>query len=355
MQQELHLDFETRSACDLKRAGLHVYARHRSTSILCAGYAFNDEPVELWFPGEPMESRVLEHIRSGGIVWGHNVTFEREIWNHAGLNSWPRISISQSYCTMALAYAMALPGSLDNASAAVGLSQKKDMAGHRLMMKLSQPRDVLPSGEIVWWEDPEDLKRLSEYCRQDVVVERELQKRLLPLDPKERRVWELDQLINNRGVEIDIKSARVAVNIVSSETDRLDNEMRNVTRSKVQTCTSNKQLTDWLASRGVITEGVAKADVLELLDQEIPDDCRRALLLRQEAAKSSTAKLSMMVDGIGDDQRIRGIFQYHGAGTGRWAGRRIQPQNFPRPRLSQMEINEVFEILGGVYGEVDGR
>jgi DNA polymerase len=347
-QRVLHLDFETRSACDLKRAGLHVYARHQSTSILCAAYSFDEGPIELWFSGSPLDPRVIDHVAKGLPVWAHNVAFEREVWNQAGDKFWPRFTIEQSHCTMALAYAMALPGSLDNASAAAGISQKKDMAGWRLMMKLSRPREIRADGSIVWWEDPSDLKRLGEYCVQDVVVERELLKRLLALSPRETRIWRLDQWINRRGVQIDVRAANLAMKIVEQELDRLNKEMREVTGNKVATCSATKQLTDWLISRGLDVDGVAKADVLELLDQDIPEDCRRALLLRQEAAKSSTAKLSMMLDGVGEDGRIRGIFQYCGAGTGRWAGRRIQPQNFPRPKLSQSEIDNVFEILEGV-------
>ena len=54
-----------------------------------------------------------------------------------------------------------------------------------------------------------------------------------------------------------------------------------------------------------------------------------ALELRREA-KSSTAKFAAMAQVAAQDGRVRGSLQYHGAATGRWAGRLIQPQNFPR-------------------------
>ena len=61
----------------------------------------------------------------------------------------PRFDRSKTRCTMAMAYAMALPGSLENASAALGLTQQKDMAGHRLMMQMSTPRAIEPDGTVV--------------------------------------------------------------------------------------------------------------------------------------------------------------------------------------------------------------
>jgi DNA polymerase len=89
------------------------------------------------------------------------------------------------------------------------------------------------------------------------------------------------------------------------------------------------------------------------LNGELPDECRAALRLRQEAAKTSTAKLTAMTNGISAGGRARGLFQYHGASTGRWAGRRIQLQNLPRPKLKQDQIEEVFRLLNQ-YGAKAG-
>jgi DNA polymerase len=90
---------------------------------------------------------------------------------------------------------------------------------------------------------------------------------------------------------------------------------------------------------------VAKNDILALLEQDLPAKVRRALEIRQEAAKSSTAKLGAMLLRSNKDGRVRGIHQYHGAGTGRWAGRGIQAQNFPRPSLNHKHIENVIKLL----------
>ena len=61
---------------------------------------------------------------------------------------------------------------------------------------------------------------------------------------------------------------------------------------------------------------------------------RRVLEIRQEIAKSSLKKLDAMERCAGPDDRVRGQLAYYGAfRTGRFAGRLIQPQNFPRPSI----------------------
>jgi DNA polymerase len=58
---------------------------------------------------------------------------------------------------------------------------------------------------------------------------------------------------------------------------------------------------------------------------------RRAIEIRLEAAKASTAKLKAMLNCRDDDGRMRGLFSYHVATTGRWAGRRVMLHNLQRP------------------------
>lgn len=346
----LHGDFETRSACDLKKSGAEVYARHPSTDMLCFGFAFDDEPVQLIKLGEALPKRVGDYIESGGTFIAHNAPFELAIWNHvcAFVYGWPLLRPEQTLCTMAMSYAMALPGSLEKAAAAAGIDAQKDMAGHRIMMQLSQPRELLPDGTVRWWVDPEKFEKLYAYCKTDIEVERKLFKRLVQLSPKERHLWLLDYKINQRGVGIDLPAVKNAIALVESEKDRLDKRIREITGNQVATCAATAQLRNWIRYLGVEVESVAKADVVEMLgDEALPVQARTALVLRQEAAKTSTAKLDKMVTAAGDDGRIRGIFQYHGASTGRWAGRLIQPQNFPRQTLSPEEIEGVFDILKG--------
>lgn len=358
--QAIHLDFETRSACDIREAGAEVYARHPSTDVWCLAWAFEDAECISLVRREDIISGYIPpllraHIESGGIVYAHNAPFELAIWNNvtAPRYGWPPLSPLQTRCTAAMAYAMALPGSLDNASRALGLEQEKDQAGYRLMLQLARPRRVEPNGDIVWWEDADKLERLYDYCRQDVVVERELHRRMMELSDAEQEVWQLDYAINQRGVPIDRPAVVAAIAVVEHERKRMDAIMRGLTGGAVEACTEVGKLTTWVKAHGVDTDGLAKADIADLLeDENLPAHVRAALLLRREAGKSSTAKLQKMLACVCDDGRVRGALQYHGASTGRWAGRLIQPQNVSKPREWSKDparqkaiIGHMFEIL----------
>lgn len=344
-----HIDFETRSAEDLRKCGADVYARGDSTDIICLAIAKNDEPPVLWVPGTAWNPQIKPEY----TFIAYNAPFELAIWNNVGVKKygWPKLPAAQTLCTMAMAYAMSLPGKLENAALAVGLEHQKDMEGHRIMMQISQPRSINADGSVVWWDDTNKTQKVYEYCKQDILVERELFKRLMQLSPQERNLWLLDHNINQRGVYVDISAVRTAIKIVELEKDRLNQEIRDVTKGAVAMTTAVGQITDYLKNCGIDVPSIAKAELIELLERDdLPVHCRRVLELRQEAAKSSTAKLEAMVNGVCNDGRSRGLFQYYGANTGRWASRRIQLQNLPRPLIPQQDVDSVFGILEKVAG-----
>lgn len=350
MSKTIFIDFETRSVLDLKEVGAVRYAEHESTVAWCLAWGFTEGEIRLWKLGEPSPTDLFKEIEMGAKVVAHNAFFELTLWNLAmhTRHGWPVLPIEQVYCTMTYAYAMALPGSLEKASIAAGIEHKKDMAGNRMMLKLAQPKRMEGTTPI-WWdanESPDKFEILWNYCVQDIKVERELYSRLLPLSKEERETWLLDWKINMRGVLVDIPAVQTAIEIVELEKKRLDEEMRLTTDGAVSTCTATGQLKDWLQWQGVETESVAKSDVIRILDSDISDRVRTALMLRQEAAKSSTAKLQAMMNRAASDGRIRQMFQYHGANTGRWAGRGVQLQNLPKSKLEQEQIEDVFSILG---------
>jgi DNA polymerase len=194
----------------------------------------------------------------------------------------------------------------------------------------------------------------------------------MELSPSELDLWELDHKINNRGVMCDLASVEKGIAIIQSEQKRLNAEMLKVTGGVVGACTEVQMLGKWIAAQGVEMDGLAKADVLNALAESdaqeevdryddllqetsaapvgivLPPAVRRALELRQEAAKSSTAKLVAMREKASADGRIRNMHQFHAASTGRWAGRGIQPQNLFRTRagITQEDIESMFSMLG---------
>jgi len=80
--------------------------------------------------------------------------------------------------------------------------------------------------------------------------------------------------------------------------------------------------------------------------QDLPEDMRGLLALRIESGKASTKKLiSMEACTDPDDHVIQGSFLFHGAHTGRYAGRLVQPQNFIRGKLKEIQQALIFHLL----------
>lgn len=356
MERALHIDFETRSELDLKEVGLHNYARHPSTDAWCMAYAFGDAEPSLWRMGESLPAEVRRHVEEGGRVKAHNVTFELEIWNQimASRYFWPALREEQTDCTMAMCYAMGLPGALEDAAMALGLHVQKDSEGRSLMLRMARPRSRKPT---VWWDDADKLARLYEYCKQDVRVEQAIDSRVMPLSAKERRLWSADYAINTRGVRIDVDTAKAAILMAERLKEQYDRDITIATGGQVTSCTALIPMKKWLVDNGcaAAADGLAKQDLIDLLaDESVPEHAKHVLHLRQEAGKASAAKFNKMVDQVGADGRLHFLYQYHGAASGRWAGRSVQPHNLVRDMPKADVVEDVFRLVReGKYDLID--
>lgn len=368
VSEPLFIDFETRSAVDLRKTGVYVYAKDETTDLWCVCYAHGNGPIETWVPDHVTPGRgffadVTAHVGNGGLIVAHNANFERVIWDNilTPRYGWPKPKMEQWRCTMTQCYAMALPGKLEDALPAAGIDHAKDMTGHRLMQRMCRPRKVSGDGTITWWDDAERIGRLIEYCKSDVIGERLLYDRLRPLKDSELELWFLDQRINDRGVFVDKELADAAKCVVADCAEGLDADIRAATKGAVSRCSNRNQIVQWVRERGVDVTGIAKSDIEDLLERDnLPTDVRSVLDIRRRSAKASVAKIDTLLRGTCPDGRARGLLQFHAAGTGRWAGRRFQPQNLKRPDLELPEqVDEAIdlimdgdaEMIEAMYGE----
>src|SRR3546814_7707921 len=111
---------------------------------------------------------------------------------------------------------------------------------------------------ISYWSSDVCSSDLYAYNIQDVEVERELDKRLLDLSPYEQNIFELDGVVNERGVFVDEDLCAAAKKIVARVTKALDDEMRETTGGAVAKCSQKHEMTGWLREQGVDATAVAK-------------------------------------------------------------------------------------------------
>lgn len=356
---QISIDFETYSEADLRAIGAYNYAAHPSTEVLCMGWAIDDEEPQLWTPDQPFPDRLIDGIEAGAELWAWNAGFERAVWEqtlartHKGWFIVPRSG--QWNDTAALAAILALPRALGKCAAVLGLDEQKSDTGRYLIQKLCKPY----RGERR--RDQHLLDELYAYCRQDVITEREVKRYVQqynPMNVTEREVWLLDQTINWRGLGIDTDRARDAIEIIYKIGEQLTDNVKHITDGQLDGVGSRAQVMAWAKSRGYRLEGYDKNAVMNALaDPALPDDVRQVLEVRRTLGKASTSKYQAMLNLAGEDGRARGLFWYHGAQTGRWAGRGFQPQNLPRPAFDDTDnCIELFqhrdpELIEALYGD----
>ncbi len=364
MSDALHIDLESRSTVDLTKTGVYPYAMHPDTGLWCAAYCFNDEPVQTWHPHQPRPERIAHHVSTGGRVLAWNSQFERTMWQHILTEryGWPMPRLEQWDDPMVWALAMGLPGQLGQCAIALGIPQQKDDAGRRLMLQMAKPRRVRNTTGIVWWDDPERIARLTDYCKTDVEVERALSRILLPLSDEEREHWLRDQRTNDRGIQVDLRNISACREIADKVLAELDTKMDTATGGEVSGCSQVVALADFLRRNGYPVTSLDKEHLETYLkDPALPAWARRLLLLRQTAAKASLGKLDAMERTACNDGRIRGMFRFHKASTGRWSSVGVQLQNFTRGAkdLEDVPAEEVFDacrtgdvtLVRALYGD----
>lgn len=330
-QHRLHLDYETRSACNIKTAGSHKYARDPSTKALMLGWAVDDEPEELWLPAEEsMPERLRAFLMHPGTAkTAFNATFERQITQHViGID----IPAEQWRCTMVASYYLAFAGGLDQILEAIGL-QKKDARGQRLINLFCTPA---PKNHKVEWYDrynrPAEWEEFKEYCRQDVRVERQLMLWLSQFPMMHEWDWArycLDQKINDHGVPMSIEMARGAVQMWDAEKELLTAKLQQATALPKVT---RGPFAQWLADQGCDLPDLTKETLSATRAAEATSPAvREALTLWMQKEAKATSKYTAAINGTDTDGRARGMFQFKGASrTDRTSGRRIQLQNLKR-------------------------
>ncbi len=350
----LSIDFESRSTVDLRKTGVYPYAKDPTTDIWCMAYAVGDGEVQLWLPGDPIPGEIQYALDEGLEFRAWNAAFERIMYREIMVPRYgfPEVHMDRWVDTAAEAAAMSLPRGLGKAAEVLGLGDRKDDKGHRLMLQMAKPRRPRKHEDpriTVWWDTPDRIARLCDYCQQDVVVERAVAKKLRHLSENERAIYLMDQRANDRGVLIDVELVHALKALADEAIARANVKLQEITNGAVETVTNVQNIRAWVNKQGQDLDDLSKQTVEEALAEDDLEEAVRAVLqLRSDAGKTSVKKLDAMLRCIGEDNRARGLLLYHGAGTGRWAGKLIQPQNFPRPTIDNVE-DLIPQVLAGDY------
>ena len=350
-----YMDYETRSAIDIKKSGAFRYIEDESFDVLLLAYAFDDRPVRVvdFASGETWPEEFLRALRDPSVTKvAHNAIFERTVIGKLLGYTPPEEWLD----TMHLSAQCGLPLSLDAAGKALGLpeDQAKMREGKALIRYFCQPcKPTKANGGRTWnlpEHAPEKWDTFKAYCQRDVEVERTIfhtLERWMP-SPEERRFWCLDARINERGVRIDRRMAQFAVAMDQRYKEELT--AKAVALTGLENPKSVSQVKTWLADQeGKEFPALNKKVVADVVASLTSDASREFMALRSELSKSSTAKYEAMLRAACADDHVRGTFQFYGANrTGRMAGRLLQLQNLPQNHME--DLDEARQLVrGGHY------
>ena len=366
MHEVMGVDIETYSSVDLNRTGVYRYAEAPDFDILLIGYKWDDEDaVKVIDTSDPDPDMMAEFsaavVDPEVIKTAFNANFERTC-----LAKWygQPMPPEQWRCTMIRALNMGLPGSLAAAGMALGLPEDKlkDPQGKALIQYFSKPcKPTKANGgrtRNLPQHDPDKWKLFISYNRQDVVTEQEILKRLsiYKIPESEQELWSLDQRMNDNGVRLDVPMIEKIVEYDQQHREELQQEAREITGLKNPN--SLAQLKTWLASEGIRQTSITKDTIAAMLQEDLPDEVRRVLEIRQALGKTSVSKYSTMLEAVCRDGRLRGILQFYGANrSGRWAGRLVQTHNLTRNTLPDLDLARQlakdgdFDTLQTLFGE----
>ena len=359
MIHTLSIDIETYSDVDLSKSGVYRYTESDNFEILLFGYAVDGGSVSVvdLASGETVPSEIIQALTDPDIIkWAFNASFERIC-----LSAWLRRYYPESFssygaendtvsnyldpaswrCSMIWSAYMGLPLSLAGCGKVLGLEEQKMTEGKDLIRYFCTPCKPtkvnggrtrnLPEHDVQKWTT------FKAYNRRDVEVEMSIQAKLKRF-PVPDFLWDeyhLDQMINDRGVALDMDLVENAITFDETSKSEIAEQMKQLT--SLENPNSVVQMKSWLSDQGVHAESLGKKDVAALI-KEVPDNLKTVLQLRQQLAKSSVKKYQAMENTVCADGRARGMFQFYGANrSGRWAGRHIQLQNLPQNHLPDLE------------------
>ena len=321
-------------------------------------WAFDDDEPALWLPSDDVPDWAetiaysLDPVDFKICAW--NDFFEYCIMRN--VLGWHVPPPEYWEDTAAKAAALALPRGLADCGVALNLEsdRAKDKAGKKLIQLFSVPKvsqAKATKGQLFRRlpEDyPDEWAAFQKYCIQDVIAEREIDRRLPDLQKRTRRLWELDRAINLRGVPFDIAAVHDARAVIADAKAAALAEIARMTGGGLTNIASRTQFLTYIQDAyGVTLENAqkeylkAQAKILGEVAACQPggkaERLAKLINLRLKVSKSSLAKYDKLVDII-DGARAYGLLRFHGASTGRWSGNLFQPQNLPRGSVDMPDL-----------------
>ena len=363
---KIMLDIETYSSNDLTKCGVYKYVEADDFEILLAAISIDDaEPVVYDLAsGEKLPNEIVSALSDETIIkTAYNCNFERIcLSRYLGYKTGHYLSPRGWHDTMILALYNGLPRALKQVGEVLSLEKQKMDEGKDLIRYFCVPcKPTKTNGgrtRNLPGDAPDKWETMKKYNKRDVVTEMEIEERLKNYQPPEH-LWEefyIDQKINDLGIMVDSGLISSAIEFDAKNSTELTESMKDIT--SLDNPNSVSQLKAWLSENGLEADSLGKKEVEKYASEYEGTDIGKLLELRKMQAKSSIKKYYAMQEAKCSDDRVRGMFMFFGARTGRWVSRTIQLQNLRRNDLQDLDearslvYNRDFRALQALYDDV---
>lgn len=371
MKDIVFVDGETRSFADLRVVGGAAYAECPTTESMVWVFIKGTEGI-IWIPHElrkmkhevsaylpdtPWTASVEFELFTGPIPprklvswkdfsWaahnGHG--FDRLVWNQL----YPTCRVETWVDTLKISKRAGLPGSLDGVGEALFSLGKH--SGKKTLMALCKPSEkhggFLPLNR-------KNIIPLTAYCVQDVLLMREAWHKRLRYyaQAADDAVLKACDMVNQYGALLDTKLAQTIIDLELGLREKRGEQLEALTGGAVTRALlrSPKQFREYFHKTwDIVLENVQRGTLTEMLEsEELAENTLARLIIEARLGETriTSTKLVRALDCLTLDGRMKFILAYHAAHTGRWGGRKFQPQNLPRGKLNQEDLAYCLEIL----------
>lgn len=343
---KLFIDIETFSSIDLSKCGVYKYAESSDFEILLFGYSVDGTDVKVvdLAGGGLIPPAILDAITNDSVTkYSFNAMFERVcLSRYLNLPNGTYLNPNSWRCHMVWSGYLGLPLSLKDVGKVLKLKDQKMDEGKELIRFFCTPCSPTKSNSgrtrNLPCHAPSKWNVFKTYNKRDVEVEIEIHNRLIKY-PVPDFVWDeyhLDQVINDRGINLDMTLVNNAIFIDEEIRDDLLKAMKSLT--ELDNPNSVIQLKTWFLKFGIDVDDLGKKNVAKLKESVKSGEIVEVLSLRQQLSKSSVKKYLAMKNARCNDNRAHGMFQFYGANrSGRFSGRLIQLQNLPQNHLPDLD------------------
>ena len=350
----IHIDLETKSEIDLKKAGPWRYSQGEAADIIVMYYSVDGADPVKWEPGDPVPP---EFETAEGYI-ARNATFEYALVKNVLVEKYGfparMMDVTLWHCTRAASLCAGLPGSLAKSAAVLKVPQQKQTEGAGLIQKYSVPVIDKKSGAL--FGTPEkyhfrelkgaDKKLFFDYCRADVIADMQVYNKIKGLSNNglERSIFLIDFFQNVRGLRVDVAAMKKFIKCYAAIEKRAEEDAEKYGVNP----RSPKGLIEWMQAKFFPIEDARAGTIekaLKKAKKEGKRDIQTVLELRQFLSKSSVKKYHALAERVCRDGCVRDFLRYYGAHTGRWSGAGFQPHNLPKTGTTADEIDEAINAL----------